>query len=258
VLHTADAAGTVSIAYDYVLYGPLNPIPVGDPTGAITIKPETGPYADLRFSWAFSNAHHWQYSISNQEGRAVNVSLRLADPTLGSKFRQTAVSWSWTEYLTPPWARLHAFAFITEGGFGFGDKPQFFSLGGFASQDVLRGVLLKQQQFAFLRGYPINFVQGDSALVASLEYRFPMLWIDRGYQTFPVYLQRIWGTAFFDAGSAFRGQFHAGEIKTDAGLEAHLGFRLFYYLDTQIQLGYARGFQSGGGNQLYFVTAFSF
>jgi len=41
-------------------------------------------------------------------------------------------------------------------------------------------------------------------------------------------------------------------------VEAHLEFTLFYYLDTQIQLGYARGFESGGGNQIYFVTAASF
>ena len=211
-----------------------------------------------RLSWSFSNAHRWQYSISNQEGRGVSLNLRLSDPTLGGRFRSTEVSWSWTEYFTPPWARLHALAFITQGGFGIGDKRQFFGLGGYASQDVLRGVLLNQQQFAFLRGYPVNVVSGDSYLVASGEYRAPLLWIERGYQTFPLYLRRIWGTGFIDAGDAFQGPFHPHELKVDAGVEAHLEFTLFYYLDTQIQLGYARGFQSGGGNQLYFVTAVSF
>ena len=208
-------------------------------------------------SWSFSNAHRWQYSISNQEGRGVSLNLRLSDPTLGGRFRSTEVSWSWTEYFTPPWARLHALALITQGGFGIGDKRQFFGLGGYASQDVLRGVLLNQQQFAFLRGYPVNVVSGDSYLVASGEYRAPLLWIERGYQTFPLYLRRIWGTGFIDAGDAFQGPFHAGELRVDAGVEAHLEFTLFYYLNTQIQLGYARGFQSGGGNQLYFVTAVS-
>jgi Tol biopolymer transport system component len=258
ILRTADASANLTFAYDYSAYGPISAIPVGEPTGAITIKPEIGPYADLQMSWAFSNAHHWQYSISNQEGRGVSLNLRLSDPTLGGRFRSTQISWSWTEYFTPPWARLHALAFITQGGFGIGDKRQFFGLGGFASQDVLRGVLLNQQQFAFLRGYPVNVVTGDSYLVASGEYRAPLIWIERGYGTFPLYLRRIWGTAFFDAGDAFQGPFHAGKVKTDAGVEAHLEFMLFYYLDTQIQLGYARGFQAGGGDQLYFVTAVSF
>jgi outer membrane protein assembly factor BamA len=258
VLRTADASSDLSFAYDYSAYGPISAIPVGEPTGAITIKPEIGPYADLKLSWSFSNAHRWQYSISNQEGRGVSLNLRVSDPTLGGRFRATEVSWSWAEYFTPPWARLHALAFLTQGGFGIGDKRQFFGLGGYASQDVLRGVLLNQQQFAFLRGYPVNVVSGDSYLVATGEYRAPLLWIERGYQTFPVYLRRIWATGFVDAGDAFQGPFHAGELRVDAGVEAHLEFTLFYYLDTQIQLGYARGFQSGGGNQLYFVTAVSF
>jgi WD40-like Beta Propeller Repeat len=258
LLRTADSSADLIFSYNYSAYGPISAIPVGEPTGGITIKPEIGPYANLQMSWSFSNAHRWQYSISNQEGRGVSLNLRLSDPTLGGRFQSTEISWSWTEYFTPPWARLHALAFITQGGFGIGDKRQFFGLGGYASQDVLRGVLLNQQQFAFLRGYPVNVVTGDSFLVASGEYRAPLIWIERGYDTFPVYFRRIWGTGFVDAGDAFQGQFQAGNVKVDAGAEAHLEFVLFYFIDTQIQLGYARGFQSGGGNQLYFVTAVSF
>ena len=175
------------------------------------------PVRRPELSWSFSNAHRWQYSISNQEGRGVSLNLRLSDPTLGGRFRSTEVSWSWTEYFTPPWARLHALALITQGGFGIGDKRQFFGLGGYASQDVLRGVLLNQQQFAFLRGYPVNVVSGDSYLVASGEYRAPLLWIERGYQTFPLYLRRIWGTGFVDAGDAFQGPFHPARAEGRRG-----------------------------------------
>ncbi|HEY6475745.1 MAG TPA: BamA/TamA family outer membrane protein [Polyangia bacterium] len=258
VLRTPDASGDVVLAYDYSVYGPISRIPVGEPTGGITIKPQTGPAADLRLSWSFSNAHSWQYSISNQEGRGINLTLRLSDPTLGGKFTMTEIDWSWTEYATPPWARLHALAFITQGGFSMGDHRQFFSLGGYGDQDVLRSILLKQQAFAFLRGYPANVVSGDSFLVASAEYRAPLLWIERGYQTFPLYLRRIWGAAFVDAGNAFQGPFHVGGVKTDAGLETHLLFSGGWYLEPQITLGYAHGFQSGGGNQLYFVASATF
>ncbi len=258
VLRTADANGDIAFGYDYSAYGPISPIPVGEPTGGITIKPEIGPFADVRVGWSFSNAHRWQYSISNQEGRSVSLNLRLSDPTLGGRFSTTEVSWSWTEYFTPPWARLQALALITQGGFGIGDKRSFFSLGGYGTQDVLRSVLLSQQQFAFLRGYPVNAMSGDSYLVASAEYRVPVVWIERGYDTLFVYLRRVWATAFVDAGNAFQGAFQIQGVKMDAGAEAHLEFELFYYLDTQIQVGYARGFQAGGGNQLYFVTAVSF
>ncbi len=260
VLQTPDASATVSFGYDYAAYGPISrsQFPVGEPTGGITVLPQTGPAADLTFSWRFSNAHQWQYSISNQEGRSVGVTLRLVDPALGGTLRSTSIQGSWAEYLTPPWARLHALALLAEGGFSLGDQRQFFSLGGYGYQDVLRSVLLKQQSFAFLRGYPVNVVSGDSFVVASGEYRAPLLWIERGYQTFPLYLRRIWGAGFVDAGNAFQGPFHAGDLKTDAGVETHLLFSVGWYLEAQITLGYAHGFQSGGGNQLYFVASATF
>jgi len=258
VLHTPDASAPLTFAYDYVAYGPISKIPVGDPTGGITIKPQTGPYADLKLTWQYYGSHSWPYSISPQEGRNLTLILRLADPSLGGHFRMAGVEWAWAEYFTPPWARLHALALLTQGGFSVGDNRQFWSVGGYAYQDVLRDTLLMQHQFAFLRGYPVNVASGDGYLVASGEYRAPLLWIERGVQTFPLYLRRIWGTAFVDAGNAFQGPFHASALKTDAGVEAHLEFMTFYSFDGQIQLGYAHGFQSGGGNQFYFVAASNF
>jgi outer membrane protein assembly factor BamA len=101
-------------------------------------------------------------------------------------------------------------------------------------------------------------VSGDSFVVASAEYRAPLYWIERGYQTFPAFLRRLWGAAFVDAGNAWQGPFHFGQLKTDAGVEAHLLFSLGWYLEPQITLGWAHGFQSGGGNQLYFVASATF
>ncbi len=258
LIRTPDTSGDLAFGYDYSIYGPISRIPVGEPTGGITVLPQTGPAADLRFSWSFSDAHSWQYSISNQEGRSLNLNLRLSLPELGGRFRTTEIDWSWTEYFTPPWARLHAFAFITQGGFSMGDQRQFFSLGGFPDQDVLRSVLLRQQSFAFLRGYPVNVVSGDGFLVASGEYRAPLVWVEKGYQTFPLYLRRIWGDTFFDAGTAYQGPFRVANVKTDAGVEAHLLFSVGYYLAPEIRLGYAHGFQSGGGNETFFVAAATF
>ena len=258
ILHNADAQGALGISYNYAAYGPTDQIPVGEPTGGITIKPQRGPYADLRLNWSFSDAHQWPYSISGQEGRNIRLSLRLSSPVLGGRFRTTEVSGSWTEYLTPPWRRLHAFALMAAGGFGIGDTRDFFNLGGYSPQDVLRSVLLNQYQYAPLRGYPANYASGDSYLLLSAEYRAPLLWIEKGYDTFPFYLRRIWGVLFTDIGNAFQGPFRAQDLKTDAGAEAHFEFNLGYYLGGQVELGYAHGFATGGGDRLYWVAAASF
>ena len=45
-LQTPSSSGDLSFGYDYSAYGPADPIPVGDPTGGITVKPEIGPDAD--------------------------------------------------------------------------------------------------------------------------------------------------------------------------------------------------------------------
>jgi hypothetical protein len=258
ILHNADAQGDFGISYDYAAYGPTDPVPVGEPTGGITVKPAIGPYADLRLSWSFSDAHGWPYSISSQEGRILHVNLRLSDPILGGRFHTTEVSWSWTEYLTPPWAHLHALALLTAGGFGIGDTRDFFNLGGYYPQDVLRSVLLNQYQYAALRGYPPSFVAGDSYLLFAAEYRAPLVWIEKGYNTFPIYLRRIWGAFFTEVGNAFQGPFRASDLKSDAGAEAHFEFNLGYYLNPVVELGYAHGFATGGGDRLYWVAAASF
>ena len=258
ILHNADAQGALGISYNYAAYGATDRIPVGEPTGGITIKPQRGPYADLRLDWSFTDAHQWPYSISGQEGRNIHLGLRLSSPVLGGRFRTTEVSGSWTEYLTPPWRRLHAFALMAAGGFGIGDTRDFFNLGGYSPQDVLRSVLLNQYQYAPLRGYPANYASGDSYLLLSAEYRAPLLWIEKGYDTFPFYLRRIWGVLFTDIGNAFQGPFRAQDLKTDAGAEAHFEFNLGYYLGGQVELGYAHGFATGGGDRLYWVAAASF
>jgi hypothetical protein len=258
-LQTPSSSGELSFGYDYNAYGPADPIPVADPTGGIIVKPEIGPDANVFMWWYFSNVHSWHYSISGQQGRYVRVNLRFSDPTLGGRFHTTEISGAWQEYLTPPWARLHALALLWSGGIGIGDKRDFFGLGGFFEQDVLKTLFLGRPQCCtFLRGYPPNSFVGDHYQIASAEYRAPLLRIERGYKTFPAYFRQLWGAVFVDTGNAYQGRFMPSQLKTDVGAEANVSLNLFYYLETQLKLGYAYGFSAPGGNQWYFLAAASF
>jgi hypothetical protein len=258
-LQTPSSSGELSFGYDYNAYGPADPVPVADPTGGIIVKPEIGPDANVFMSWYFSNVHAWHYSISNQEGRFVRVNLRFSDPTLGGRFHTTEISGAWQEYLTPPWARLHALALLWSGGIGIGDKRDFFGLGGFFEQDVLKTLFLGRPQCCtFLRGYPPNSFVGDHYQIVSAEYRAPLLRIERGYKTFPTYVRQLWGALFVDTGNAYQGRFMPSQLKTDVGAEMNVSLNLFYYLETQLKLGYAYGFSAPGGNQWYFLVAASF
>src|SRR5262249_49097034 len=194
--------------------------------------PEVGRDGKLFVVWAFTNAHSWPYSISAQEGRRLQLSLQISEPALGGRFHTTEVSWAWTEYLTPPWARLHALALLYSGGVGIGDKRAAFGLGGFVEQDLVRSIFLNRRQCClFLRGYPASSVVGDQYHLASLEYRAPLVWIERGYGTFPLYLRRINGSVFTDAGNAFDGPFRFGDVRYGVGAELRFDFNLAYYLE---------------------------
>jgi hypothetical protein len=258
-LQTPSSSGDLSFGYNYTAYAPADPLPIADPTDGIVIRPEVGPDAGLFLWWYFYNVHRWRYSISGQEGRFVRLDLRYSDPALGGRFRTTQLVGSWQEYLTPPWARLHALALLWAGGVGIGDKRQFFGLGGFFEQDLLRAIFLNQPQCCtFLRGYPANSFVGDSYQIVSAEYRAPLLRIERGYQTFPAYFRQLWGAVFVDAGNAYQGRFKFSDIKYDVGAELNLGVNFVYYLESQLKVGYAHGFSAPGGDQWYFLAAASF
>jgi Tol biopolymer transport system component len=259
VLRTPEAAADVSFGYNYNAYAPADRLPAPDPTGGILVPPERGPDANLFLSWVYSNVHAWPYSISGQEGRRLQLALQLHDPALGGRFTSADMTWAWTEYFTPPWARLHALALLYSGGLGVGDKRVVFGLGGFVEQDLLRTLFRNTRQCCtFLRGYTPNQAIGDQFHLVSAEYRAPLLWIERGYQTFPVYLRRVYGAAFTDVGNAFFGRLEPSKLRVGVGAELRLQLTLAYYIESEIQLGVARGLVNGGSDQIYVVTSFPF
>jgi Tol biopolymer transport system component len=259
VVRTPTSQGDVSFGYTYSAYGPAGNLPVGDPTRGITIAPERGPDANLFVAWAYSNAHAWAYSISNQEGRRLQLTLQISDPALGGRFHTTELTWAWAEYLTPPWARLQALALFYSGGLGIGDKRAFFGLGGFVEQDLVRALFLNQRQCCtYLRGYEPNALVGDQYHLLSAEYRSPLVWIERGSSTFPFYMRRIHGALFADAGDAFFGAFRTKDIHYSVGAELRFQMTLVYYIETEVQLGVARGLSKDGGDHVYLVSSFPF
>ncbi len=257
VLRTVESNADLSFYYRYLDYGPAESLPVADPTGLATGPPETGPYADFGVGWSFSNAHSWNQSVSNQEGRTLAFNVSFSDPSLGSRFHTAQVNWSWSEYFTPPWARLQAFALQYAGGVGTGDKRSLYSLGGFAHQDLVRSLFYQSRQCCFfLQGYAPQSISGDQFHLLAMEYRAPIWKIERGYATFPVYLRRIHGALLGNVGNAFYGDLPAHGWKVGIGAELRLAFKLGYYYESLLQFGVAKGLSTGGITDYYWVTSF--
>lgn len=97
-----------------------------------------------------------------------------------------------------------------------------------------------------VRGYPAGAQLGDRAFSASAEYRFPLMLVERGRRVLPVFLDRLWGAAFVDAGAAWCvetcvagtvGEPRSARPLWSAGAE----------LATELQLGYAAALTVRGG-----------
>lgn len=259
VMRRPDASATVDLGYVWTDFWSADPLPAPDPQLGITRPAPTGPLASAYARASYTNAKVWRWSVSPQEGRNLSLSIQHGEPRLGSKLRSTTASWEWTEYWTLPWAKLQVLALSYRGGISTGQRRDAFELGGFAQQDVARALFLNRPQCCqFLRGYAPTSLVGSRFHAATAEFRTPLLWIERGYQTFPVYLRRLHGAAFVDVGDAFDGDFHARNLRWGAGGELRLTLKLAYEIDSQLFLGVARGLSVGGVTQAYLVSSFPF
>ena len=94
---------------------------------------------------------------------------------------------------------------------------------------------------------------GRSYALGNVEYRFPIVNVDHGPSTLPVFLNRVSGTLFVDYGSAFDDAAVA-KFKTGVGAELWNDFTIGYIESFTFRLGYARGLASAGLDKTYFVA----
>jgi hypothetical protein len=212
-----------------------------------------GFLSEAALSAAYSDTHRYPLSISTEEGRSLTLRLRYAAAAIGSDYDLWRARAAWSEFTRVPFTRHVVLATRLSGAIGHGSlggSPPF-RLGGVPSPSLLS--LTPLQAFTAsdqLRGYPADLFAGNGTLSASVELRFPILAPELGYSTWPIFLRRIHGAVFVDAGEAFvqgteRGysgpDFHWDRLRVGAGAELRLETALAYWLLADIRLGVARG-----------------
>jgi hypothetical protein len=226
----------------------------------VPTAPTRGILGSLHFGWGYSNATGFLYSVGDEKGFSVGASLDLSDSALASDFSGFASHFDFVSYHAMPWLRHHALALHVGGGLSGGnrggDGP--FYIGGFVDEPIVNTVQNSLIQGGItLRGYPVVAEAGNYYALFNAEYRFPIVNIDRGVSTLPVFLNRISGAFFVDYGSAFEDSSTA-MFKTGAGGELWFETTLGYFLTFNFRAGYAKGLASGGIDKTYFVAAVPF
>jgi len=195
----------------------------------------------LNFLVGYSNAKKHDYSISPTEGRMVSIAFQdaLNRNTINGSLYKTTLKWS--EYI-PFLLRHHVIAFKTAYGSSWGTSSNRF--GYFLGGDVSDPDLLP------LRGYKEDSYLATKAFCANIEYRAPLLNIEKGKGNFPVFLQQMHAAAFIDLTKAYVIE-RQWIFKKGIGAEISLDVTLGYSLNATISAGYARGIDTKGINQFY-------
>lgn len=219
--------------------------------------PARGLTSSLHLGYSYTNAERYLWSIGNERGYSLGLGFDLTDPALGSDFEGFVTNGDFTTYYLMPWLKHHSVALHAGAGTSGGVFPGrgAFYVGSFVELpivDTVRNVLI--QGGITLRGYPSVIVAGRSYALGNVEYRFPIVNIDRGPSTLPIFVNRISGNVFLDYGSAFD-LLDTAKFKTGTGAELWFDSTLGYIAAFTFRLGYARGLSSGGIDKLYFVAA---
>ncbi len=218
--------------------------------GYAGIQPAQGTLASGSVSWLWNSSRRYAYSISPEDGRMLQLGYERFDRSLGSDFEYNKYSADWHEYVNLPMKHQVLLARVFAGtSTGQAPAQGAYQLGGDTLGDI---AMTLDDQLVYLRGYPPNVLRGRNAALGSLEYRFPITELDRGYDTRPFYYRRLHGAVFFEAGNAWDDAFHHEDLRRSVGAEARLDMTLAYYLPITLRLVAARGLDQDGETQLYF------
>lgn len=198
---------------------------------------------------SYTNAQRYGFSISPTDGRSVSISYKKESEKLGSPLENDEVVVDWREYIELPF-RNQVLGLRLSGG----ASKRLISVGGeIGTEDIVIGGPVFP-----LRGYPGWYFEGEKAMVASVEYRFPIKNIERGWRVFPLFFDRLHGAIFADCGSVWNPTTKWKSFRLGAGTELRLDTHGLYFLPRIHRLGVAYGFDEGGETCIYFGSGLSF
>ncbi len=228
-----------SLSYFYEDRDNLTPLAAG------IVLPTLDRYAGLHFSYVYSRYKQYADSISQESGPFFKLDFDVTNSIFGSAAanEQEVLTADFRYYFEMPWSDHHVFAVRAAGGYAWGDQEfsGAFRMGGPFGEGNLAGY--SSRLFPF-RGLPGVTFAGDRALLFSAEYRLPLVEIERGPGTWPIYLRRLHLAFLADYGDmwARNGKDGVGffdDFMLGVGAELRGDFVMGYGLPITARAGYA-------------------
>ncbi len=218
---------SLSARYKAEFRRPLRDLPAdADPR----LLPARGSFSGLVLGWAWGKFRRFPAGISPEDNsRLLSVSLDLESSFLGAyrvqedgtrgQLHRGILTVEARTYQTLPWLRNHVVAMRLVAGATVGTQiPQStFRIGGPYGDSPY--VSLPDRYYA-LRGYPTSSMRGEHVYVGTLEYRLPLLLVERGILTAPVWLRSVSAVVFAEAGQTFHTSDYSGYAASPEGFTA--------------------------------------
>jgi hypothetical protein len=188
-----------------------------------------GTLQGLRAGVIFNSARSHGFSVSRENGFTARADYENLSRGLGSDRSIQQLRADLRGYLAIPYRRSplgrHVLAARVAGGETKGDfvLQRELRVGGTGMGEFLG---LESRNFP-VRGYDTGTLRGQRAALGSVEYRMPIWQIDRGPGTWPLFLDRVVGDVFADAGTAWQRdgtRRTIASVGAEAALDIFLGF----------------------------------
>jgi hypothetical protein len=156
----------------------------------------------VRAGYALDSTKRYGYSISPEDGTLAGVTVERVLPSLGSDGQATLARGDARAYL--PLGPRHAVAAVRASvARSDGDESvrHILRLGG--SDPDVAVLSFEDDATSLLRGFPSAQFVGTRVALVNAEYRVPLVRIERGWGTWPVFLRTLYATGFYDTGAAW-------------------------------------------------------
>jgi outer membrane protein assembly factor BamA len=252
-----------------------------DPSALYQLSRPDSRFADVRATLSYSSVRSYAYQMGGSDGVSVQIRGRTrtqmslpdsvrgflgSDGSLDEILGQIRLFRS----LGGPGFASHVLALRASAGAarGPGADEGHFEVGGTSgdTDDVTRLSLIPGAPLFFpLRGYGRSSRYGSRAWSASAEYRFPILPVHQGLGPWPLYMDRVTGTLFGDAGNGWGPEVGAhGFTNARRGTLASVGAEMTadlvagWIVPARVRVGAAYPLVAGRGTQVYVRLGLSF
>lgn len=226
-----------------------------DPNAPSTTLPNVGDFAGFSFAASYSSEPDGtnQFSYGAERGRSASISVTLNDQHLGGDVKELRAAARYRENIPMPWRGHQSLSLWLRGGVSSGNTNAYSVCDfGYAADEILVQFLSRGEASTcsgLLRGYPgvnnpskLALIDGRYFATLSATYRIPVVDVDRGIGTAPLFLQRVAMLPFADWGNAWSGPIQLRQFLWGAGAALAFSFRLGYAEAVTLVLQYAHGF----------------